>query len=245
VDYESDEYAYVQNKRAMQLFKLVGLGTGPAMPANPSQLLYTGSGDHLYVYVKIPKPVGNLQELYTAYLEGIKKLYFKLYVKMPTDEYVPNGRRSEFVSCYADLDIGNSYGIVNSNTIWLKLGGISLKGDGGGSYSPLAKAALQFLRLNLTSKAFPGSEVGDNLDLENGIKMLAAQADNIKTAFSSFDRVGRNQGWATSIDTSRSFVRLTNPYFKKYGGGHRVKRITIYDNWDKMTKQRPAVYGQE
>lgn len=245
VDYESDEYAYVQNKRAMQLFKLVGLGTGPAIPANPSQLLYTGSGDHLYVYVKIPKPVGNLQELYTAYLEGIKKLYFKLYVKMPADEYVPNGRRSEFVSCYADLDIGNSYGIVNSNTIWLKLGGISLKGDGGGSYSPLAKAALQFLRLNLTSKAFPGSEVGDNLDLENGIKMLAAQADNIKTAFSSFDRVGRNQGWATSIDTSRSFVRLTNPYFKKYGGGHRVKRITVYDNWDKMTKQRPAVYGQE
>jgi hypothetical protein len=242
VQYESDDYAFVQNKRAMQLFKIAGLGTSPSMSTNPSRQLYTGGGDHLYVYIKVPQPVSTTQDVYYRYLEGVNKLYFKLFVQMPGDKY---GNGYEYVSCYADLDIGASYGVVNANTIWVKLSGISLKGDGGGSFSPLAKAAIQFLRLNLPSKAYPGSETGDNMDLTDAVKMIASLSENIKTAFLSYDRIARNNDWAQRIDTSRSFVRLNNPYHKKYGGGQRVKKIIIYDNWDKMTNQRPAVYGQE
>lgn len=242
VEYESDDYAYVQNKRAMQLFKLAGLGNSPVLIPGTFNRLYTDHNDHLYVFVKVPYPVSNVKELYTRYLQDVKKLYFKLYVRMPDDQY---GSGYEYVTCYADLDQGNSYGLVNANTIWLKMGGISLKGEGGGSYSPLAKAAIQFLRLNLPSKAYPGSETGDNVDLAEGVKMLASLADNIKNSFRSFDAIARAKRWAVSIDTARSFVRLNNPNFKKYGGGQRVKRVIVYDNWDKMTNQRPALYGQE
>lgn len=241
VQYESDDYAYVQNLRAMQVFKLAGLASTPGV-SNPSNFLYAGGTDNLYAYVKVPTPVTSTADVYQKYLTGVNKLYFKIFVKMPGDQY---GNGSEYVPCYADLDPNGGYGMVNSNLIWVKMSGISLKGDGPGSFSPLVKAAAQFLRNNLPSKAYPGSEIGDNIDLVGAVKLIFSLADNIKNAFSSFDNTARGNGWVATIDTSRSYVRLDNPVYKKYGGGHRVKRIILYDNWNHMTGQRSAKYGQE
>ncbi|HVW60541.1 MAG TPA: hypothetical protein VHC48_10910, partial [Puia sp.] len=244
VSFESDDYAYVQHRRAMDLFKLAGLGPDTLI-GHSSSKLYTSKGDNLYLFVNIPRAVSSKADLKEKYLAGVSKLYFKLFVRMPDDQY---GSGYEYISCYADLEEGNSFGIVNSGMIWLRISGISLAGDEDGNYSPLAKAAIQFLRLNLPSKAYPGSEVGDNVDLENAVKIINGLADNIKTAFSSFDRTARSKSWCMDVDLNRTFVRLDNPFYKKYGGGHRVKRITIYDKWDKMAPgsgQRAAVYGQE
>lgn len=245
VDYESDEYAYVQNKRAMQMFRIIGLGASPGLPvSNISNKLYDKKTENLYVYIRVPNPVTNVQDIYRKYLDGITKLYFRLSVQMPGDQY---GSGNEYVPCYAEIDANSGYGRVNDNVIWVKLSGMDIKGSGGGSYSPLAKAAIQFLRLNIPSQAFPGSEVGDNLDLENGVKMIFGMAENIKESILSFDKVARNNGWCVNIDTNRTFVRLYSPGYRKFGGGHRVKRISIYDNWKKMTGNtaKEAVYGQE
>lgn len=242
VAFESDDYAYVQNRRAMDLFKLAGLGKDTLL-SHSSATLYDKTGDNLYIFVKVPRAVSSKADLLQTYLAGVTKLYFKLFVRMPADQY---GSGSEYVSCYADLDQGNSYGITNSNTIWVRIKGISLAGDADGSYSPLAKGAIQFLRLNLPSKAYPGSEPGDNIDLSAAIQMVFGMADNLKNAFSSFDATARGNTWCTTVDLNRTFIRLEDPYYKKYGGGHRVKMITIYDKWDKMVAgQRAAVYGQE
>ena len=241
VTFESDDYGYVQNRRALQLCKLVGLGTTASLPA-ASAKLYSAAGDHLFVFIKVPQPVSSRQDVYQNYLAGVQKLFFRLSVKMPSDAL---GSGNEYVPCYAELDPQNGYGFSDPNTIWVKLRGISLKGDGEGDYSPLAKAAIQFLRLNLPSKAYPGSEGVDNMDLEGAVNIVFSMAENIRTAFNSFDRTARGKGWAVEIDTSRTFVRLLNPDGRKYGGGHRVKRVTLYDKWDQMTGQRPAAYGKE
>lgn len=253
VQYESDDYAFVQNKRAMQMFRVIGTAATPDF-GERSSTLYTKHTidnfwtDHRYVFIRVPKPVSDRRELYNAYLAGVEKLYFKLMVAMPTDD---NGGGYEHIPVYADLDADSNYGVINSEVIWVKLAGISLEGDQPGPRSPLVKAATQFLRLNLPSKAYPGSETGDDLDLEDAVRMLAAMATNITSAFRSFDAIARNKPWGQNIDTLRSFVRLNNPFLKKMGGGHRVKRITVYDHWDKMAKKpgqpsvRPAVYGQE
>lgn len=242
VAFESDDYAYVQNRRAMDLFKLAGLGKDSIL-GHSSSNLYDKNGDNLYVFVTVPRAVSSKADLLQTYLFGVTKLYFKLFVRMPDDQY---GSGSEYVSCYADLDQGNSYGIVNSNTIWVRIKGISLAGDADGSYSPLAKGAIQFLRLNLPSKAYAGSEPGDNIDLSAAIQMVFSMGDNLKNAFKSFDATARGKSWCMTVDFNRTFIRLDDPFYKKYGGGHRVKRITIYDKWDKMvTGQRAAVYGQE
>jgi hypothetical protein len=44
----------------------------------------------------------------------------------------------------------------------------------------------------------------------------------------------------------KSFVRLDNPIYKKWGGGLRVKKTEIWDNWKAMTNQKQvdANYGQ-
>jgi hypothetical protein len=240
--YEGDDYGYVENRSAMQLFKLKGLANAANVGTFTNQL-YTSGGDNLYAYIAVPQSVSSKADVYQKYLKGIQKLYFKLYVKMPSDQF---GSGNEYVSCYADLE-GDNYGLYDANTIWVKVSGISLKGDESGTYSPLAKAAIQFLRLNLPSKAYPGSETADNLDLGDAVKMIFTLADNIKNAFSSFDRIARKDEnkWGSIIDTSRTFIRLNNPYVKKYGGGHRVKKVIIYDKWDKMTGQRAAMYGRE
>lgn len=240
VDYESDDYAFVQNKRAMQMCKLAGFAYTPT--AGVTNNMYGGAGDNLYAFVKVPVPVHSVAELKNLYLEGINKLYFRLYVGMPGDKW---GSGSEYVPCYADIDEAGGCGFSN-DTIWVKLQGINNNdGSPGGSSSPLAKAAIQFLRLNLSSKAYPGSDVGENIDLADAVRVLVSLTDNILNTVLSFDNAARLKKWAQSVDLNRSLVRLTNPTFKKYGGGARVKRITVYDNWNAMTQQREATYGQE
>src|SRR5207245_6894986 len=98
--------------------------------------------------------------VYARYLEGISKLYFKLFVTMPNDDF---GSGSEYIPCFAepDITVPNWYGITNDSTIWVKVRGVNKSGDGDGPYSPLAQTAINFLRLNLPSKAYPGSELSD------------------------------------------------------------------------------------
>lgn len=249
IDYEGDDYAFVQNKRAAQLFTIAGF-TKNSPDVNTkltdlSQYLYQGGSDFQYISVNVPRAVTSKQEVSKWYLDGLNKIYFRLYVNMPGDEY---GRGAEYVPGYASLDT-SSYGYFNGGkTIWIKVKAINNSGEIGLSdsrYSPMTKAALSFLRLNLASKAYPGSETGDNISWSDLIKVLASSAGNILTAISGFDDGARSKGWAQVVQTDRSFVRLNNPYFKKYGGGIRVKRITIYDYWDKMTGQKQSSYGQE
>ncbi|BAV07630.1 PA14 domain-containing protein [Filimonas lacunae] len=232
--YESDDYAYVQNKRSMQMCKLAGLSY--TSNANDiSNNLYGGSGDNLYAFIKVPVPVTSVSEVKSRYLDGIDKMYFRLYVSMPGDKW---GNGYEYVPCYADIQEGQ-YGFSN-DMIWVKL-----KGMGASSVSPLAKTAIQFLRLNLPSKAYPGSDVGDNIDLGDGVRILLTMADNILQTVLSFNDVARLKNWAKKIDLNRSFARVTCPTYKRLGGGLRVKRVTIYDNWNAMTQQQESTYGQE
>lgn len=248
VDYEADDYAWVQNKRAMQLFKIVGLSKDTNAIPNNSGKLYDRDAsmlsDNRFVFIKVPRAVKSKEDVYNYYLANHQKLYFRLYVEMPADQY-DNGKHFEYIPCYAELETNRGYGFINPNVIWVKIKGISLTGAFEGFNSPLVKAATQYIRLNHPSKAFPGSETGDAVSVDDAVKMVLAMAPQMLQIFSSFDRTARNKGFGMFIDTSRSFVRLTNPWLKKYGGGHRVKRITIYDNWDKMTNQRAAKYGQE
>ncbi|WPQ61474.1 DUF5977 domain-containing protein [Chitinophaga sancti] len=246
VDYESDDYAYVQNKRAAQMYTIAGFSLGaPNSTEDLQSNLYNGLYDNQYVSINVPKAVSSNAEVYTRYLEGMEKVYFRLYVKMPADKY---GSGSEYVPVYATLD-QSKYGFFNGgNTIYIRVKAISTNGEidmATSLYSPLTKAAFSYLRMNLPSKAYPGSETGDNVSAVDVIKILASQASNIVQMLATFDNAARIKNWARAVDLGRSFVRLNNPYYKKYGGGIRVKRIRIFDNWNEMTKQKESVYGQE
>jgi len=122
--------------------------------------------------------------------------------------------------------------------------GVNSAGDGDGVLSPLAQTAINFLRLNLPSKAYPGSEVNDGFNPINGVKIILSMLPNVISMLNGFSNTARGNGWACSFDPNRSYARLDAPTFKKLGGGLRVKSVLIYDNWNAMTKKKETVYGR-
>lgn len=237
VSYEADDYAYVQNKRATQFFKIMGVGNtasgipdgklyGPD-PSNPQ-----ATKDYDYVYVRSSIPLTGKADVFRRFLEGNSYIYFKLAVAVPSDTW---GSGYEFVPVYAQVE---DYGITSSNRFWLKLARVE-------GQSPLARAAIQFLRLNLPSKAYPNSEPGDDTSVWDVVRMIGVSLKNIVAEVGKYDTKARNKGFCRNIDTTRSFVRLNSPVWKKYGGGLRVKKVEVFDNWKNMTGQRESVYGQQ
>lgn len=235
ITYESDDYAYVQNKRASQLFQIAGFSPSPGTA--PTNKIYNSGPtpeDYDYIFINSAIPVDNVSEIKWKYLGNNDTVYFKIAVRMPADKW---GNGYEFVPGYAVVqEVGLTAG--KSDQFWLRL----KKVDGE---NPVTRAALEYLRLNLPSKAYPGSETGDNFDLASAVKMLASGVSEIFNLLKGFNTAAKTKGYCRDIDVERSFVRLTNPRFKKYGGGTRVKKVEIFDNWNKMTQQTEASYGRE
>jgi hypothetical protein len=240
VAYESDDYGYVQQRRAMQMFAIEGLGASAT--AAPQPLLYqsgSASNDYRYVFVRVGTAVNSRAEIEARYLEGVKKLYCKLWVKMPDAKDADRwGAGYEQVPCYADIeDFGIKPGGDNQ-TIWIRVAAMK------GNRSPMATAVIQYLRLNHPGKAFPYSEPGDNVTLRDFAGMIASVAQNVKNTIDGFEDQSRKKNWCNDLDIAKTFVRLNNPDIKKLGGGHRVKKVEMFDNWNKMTGQTEANYGQ-
>jgi len=235
VTYESDDYAYVQNKRAMQFFSVMGFGDS-STDVIKAKLYPNDSTNHDYhfVFVKVSQSVTGKNDITRKYLDGVNQLFFKLAVNMPADN---KGKGFEIIPVYADID---DYGVTaTSNVIWIKVKPITNK------QSPFATAAIQFLRLNLPSKAYPFSEPGDDLSMRAVLGMLASGMKEIKNMINGFDGQARIDHWCQSVVSDKSFIRLDNPFYKKYGGGLRVKKVEIYDNWKQMTGvDSESVYGQ-
>jgi hypothetical protein len=251
IQYESDDYAYVQNKRAMQMCRIIGFGSSPDLGRKTNALYGVATEaykDNRYVFIKLPSPIsattspGIKKEILQKYLSGASKLYFRLRVQMPSDVY---GGGDEQVATYAQYE---DYGLTTDNSIaWIKIKGTDILKPGDGDASPLTKTALQVLRLNLPSKAYPGSDLNGDFDALAVVKATFAVMGSLSELFLKFPVQARIRGWAKRVNTEQYFVRLNNPEYKKYGDGLRVKRITIYDNWNKMTAgaEQDATYGQE
>lgn len=245
VEFESDDYAYVQNRRATQMFKIAGFGktnTGPL-----TDQLYSSAFvlDNNYIFIDAPVPVSTAEDVRRIYLDGINQLFMKLWVKMPHDQYNPGSDYYEPVPLYAFIE---DCGVVNSNRFWIKV-----KNDKG-NFSPMFYNSMQFLIKNLPSKAYPGSDVKEsNAGVFSLFKMVGGMLLSFLSTASSYYLTQRRGGTAKNVDLSRSFIRLDNPSLRKLGGGIRVKKVTITDNWKKMTATDDnntnglpdAVYGQE
>ncbi len=232
ITYEADDYGYVQNKRATQMMTIAGIN----QPAENKLYNYEAGGkdDYYTIYINTADALKNKEDIRNKYLSIDSVLYFKIAVKMPADQF---GSGNEMVPGYGTIeDYGVSTG--NDHQFWIKLA----KVDGR---SPISRASLQFLRFNLKSKAYPDSEGVDKLDLKDLIKMMATSFTELKNMVMGFDDAAKSKRKCHEIALSSSFVRLSNPNYKKYGGGYRVKKIEIFDNWKKMTSQKESVYGQE
>jgi hypothetical protein len=245
VQYEADDYGYVQNRKACNMFKIFGLGDSKnaAQWKEMYKKTYAAaallSTDYEYVYVQIPtplqstNPVAQKQEILERYLLGLgedEQLAFKLNVEMP--------KGVEPMTVYAKYD---DYGLCTNspdkNLIYFKIRRVDNK-------SPLSRAAIGFLTESLPGQAFPASEMEVN-SVKDFLGIVLDLLSTLRSAYTGVDNQMRNQGKAKDIELEKSFVRLADPDRIKYGGGSRVKKIIVKDNWNKMTKQYNSTYGQE
>jgi hypothetical protein len=214
VHYESDDYAYVQDRRASVMCTINGI---------TSQGTSTGLANADYLLINLPQAVSNNTELRERYFEGIQNLYFKALLDLDAlghKEYVPG---------YAELDPSFKPEMVSSTIAKVKL----KKVDG---VNAIARSGWQFIRSSLPRYAYPGSDnLDDNgSDIVKAIKALVTAFGNIKELIQGFEKRAKDKKFSDRMDLAQSWVRLCAPDWKKKGGGSRVSRIDITDNWAEM-----------
>jgi hypothetical protein len=251
VDYESDDYAYVQNQRAGQMFKIVGATSSTSLPD-----VYTGFqaetlGANDYFVIRLQDPISGVnpkQQFYDLYLKGIGYMYFRFLYHMrgSTYEYVPG-----YVA--APSEGSGDYGVYpGGQYAYIRFASVTTNDDGGTAVSPITKAALQFGRLNEPKNlwqppAVSGSSFGAQL-LNSFVN--SSFIKNISDAL-----VGPNEALYTkniynccqNFIANKSWLRFNNPDKHKLGGGCRVKKIQVKDEWSSMTNSAMSSfsYGQE
>ena len=259
IDYESDDYAFVQDKQSMRMFEIVGLNDEPEYSTQGN--LYDKDNPkkyYDYVIFKLNEPVdvtqANTQAILADYFRGINDLYFRALVYIQDFKSGSETTKYEWVSGYCNI-ASNGYGFVNTGGNvreygWVRLKTVGLKDNGGGDLvNPIAKAALNFTRLYLPERVYSGSDPKSTG--ESALRGLLAALAEVKNMFGNDYMVmmKKKDPFCQKILVNKSFIRLNEPTHFKKGGGARVKKVTVSDNWKEMlnsaTHGENFEYGQE
>lgn len=241
VDYESDDYAYVQHKEANQMFKIVGVqfssnGNDDNIETSGS-VNVTGEVKNSRIYFELVPGFNSID----SYIGGIDKVYFRALMKF-------GDGRFDFVPGWAEIETAYITSIGGIDVGCIQFKGAKLMDNGSAVYSPIAVAAIQFARQNLSRMIPPSSQ-----NAFNGGAPILDMVNSLAGAFVSYQEmfVGpniplRNATIGTDLVIGKSWIRLKNPNHKRLGGGHRVRKITMVDSWDVMTLNAmpKSVYGQ-
>jgi hypothetical protein len=236
VNYESDDYAWVQNKRAAVMMNVAGFGATSSFNEASNKLYpykYPNELENNYVFINVPEACLNIDDV-KRYLEGMTQLAFKIWVSMP--------KGAEYISCYANFGTTDyvDFGVDanNNKIIWVKMKPL-------GGKSPLSMTTLEYLRQQLPGQAFKGYDVAGEPPLKQMGDMLLGMVRSLRDAFTDPVNAFRKDAKAQSVTLSKCFVRVNAPKGYKYGGGHRVHSVTLRDNWNTMTGQYTSSYGQQ
>jgi hypothetical protein len=251
VQYESDDYGYVQNKQATQMFKILSLGN-----RNKEKEIYAagerGDGEeNRRVYFKLENPIlvndaNANQKFFDSYIAGLKQedgtypMYFRINTDLRNNKY-------EDVTGYCDLE-PNLYGLTDNDGVYYRTGYITVKLipkensrvglSGDVPYHPFAVSAWQFLRTNmphlLTAFGNLGnaSEGSSDLDKAARIKSLLSVIPAALKVFKGYRNYAWSQNWGRIANLDKSMIRLCSPDRMKYGGGLRVKKLIFNDGWE-------------
>lgn len=244
IEYESDDYTFVQNKRAAQMVFVRGFGDD-SLYTDIDDKLYDVLDNREYMYLELPKYVQSAEEFRDLYLEELELLYYKFLVCLGNPLEDPD--TYEYVQGYCKWMKSGVYfedpGDDSTNIAWLELDMVDEENIG--SAHPISVNAWQSLRLNLPEVAYPGSDINET-GAEDAIEAVLTIIPSLVNLIFGFNNAARAEGKGRWVDLDNSWVRLNNPTFQKFGGGLRVKKVTISDNWnDMVSSQESYEYGQE
>ncbi|MGQ0829217.1 MAG: hypothetical protein ACT4ON_12585 [Bacteroidota bacterium] len=274
VNYEADDYAYIQDQVAGQMVTMVDISnTTPTSvpPLLPSQTLYTGIGSGFdpkdYVVLDLKNINGGIDAgsnnptpaqqaaansiFKNQCLPQSGKIYFKAMVALGADA----NSEQEYVPGYAQIDLQNSGLIFNtpvqgSDGIYrYQYGYIKLKPEdlSDEAVYPGPANPISKAAWQMTRLSHPQIAYPGSEPGSNVIQALVGLLGSLSEVltFSLKNERLLLKGYAQHINPAKSWVRLNNVSKKKIGGGHRVSRIEIEDVWSSMVaSEQSSTYGQ-
>lgn len=270
VKYEADDYAYVQDKNAMQMVKIKGFsqtitGTIDSLLTNRNYLHFDITDVSVISKLNAASSTQHKEILKSYYLNNILEnggqLYYKVLGRLKPDgafhDLMANEAVWEYVPGWAQLD-ANDYGILSNSgsySGYVKLKETCIENRTIGclnNINSIQKTLMQALRLNLPGYLY-GTQVNDPdtndesviIDAILGLTSIFQQVVQVVSGGVNNWMYIKNYG--NMVDLDKSFIRLYCPSKKKISGSCRVSHIAMIDNFETMTGgvHKNGVYGKK
>ncbi len=257
IETESDDYQYVQELKAMRMFKVIGAGD----EVDQSEIndlnrnaLYNGSSHNKYLYVKLPEDSGLdynqpdeilKQEFKTKYLGDHfdKPIHFRFLLNMTNrsehydyvegyfliDNNIDNDPNT-FDGAVFDID-GVHYASIPMQT--LRMNGSAFINNTQ-PVNPISKAGWHFGRTYLNKAVYSKTGAITSKKFGDIVNELIDSMEAISEIFLGPNKRLEDNGCAREFKPKRSWIRLLNPTGAKLGGGLRVKSVKLMDQWAEM-----------
>ncbi|HTB06439.1 MAG TPA: hypothetical protein VK806_05745 [Bacteroidia bacterium] len=253
VDFESNDYAYVQNLPAEQMSRVDGNSvSGPASEGQLLSLVPGPPNQQPYLLFKLQKDQsGNYITNLSKYFSGMQYLYFRFLMQITpansNNNY--NSNCFEYVSGYLPTSQITASGLSSTPGYgWLQLGGVTLDDNGGPNYCPIIRAALQYGRTETPRLVFNEPNISGSFG-ESVLEALVVSLGQFLSIGQGINQsiLGNNPSYCTNFVADKSWIRLNNVTGQKLGDGARVKDIMSIDQWNGMTGGAEPTfdYGQE
>lgn len=253
VEYESDDYSWVQDRRAMELMQITGIGNSPNLNKMNYGNLYTddnssgsilsgslgaNSNDptpNLFIYVKKPKTDGSGNYSKNFLLNGLDQIFFSFNVKIAGTKY----STFDQVKGYAEVEeIGTCPN--NQDYIYIQMKPIFLEGSST-PINPITNVAINTARASVSELLYfqetesPNGHNDRSQNKERAKRML----EDLISKKNSIIELMKDVGAGKDVSIEKSYVRLTMNE-PKIGGGSRVSRLTFDDEWNKVVDDEPS-----
>jgi hypothetical protein len=240
VDYESGDYAYVQDKKAMEMVSIKNM-------INARGEITNDLSEAMGFRIKTPiKLTGNEQaqtrSFVETYLNGSSTMYAKLFANVTDQGDRTDDNRFEFIPCYAKVvkaeQFDNDYADVYFEQMY----------SGGIGGSPFVFAVWQKMRMEYPKYAYPGYEnrIDNDRPLAAALGAIVNAMGTLSELKENFYQRAKRKKFGCAVKLDKSFCRLVKTSGKKLGGSARVKYVRISDTWGTMTNNAApqASYGQ-
>ncbi|MBK9462276.1 MAG: hypothetical protein IPN94_23355 [Sphingobacteriales bacterium] len=224
VQYEQDDYSYVQDKWAHAMVSVSSLAEGNPNAEKTTITLNTGTDLDANNTAEDIKDMINKEYVSTG-----KRMYFKFLFQLFDGDNSDNPlmcNLNEYIDGYAKVQS------VSAN-----LSTLSIVFDGTGDELPMKKMCNYYLKAEANHKVSDTDCIEDELSLDEQDDPVAAVQDianNLGDAQQVLNRKYKD------VFVTQSYLRI--PIRNKKGGGVRVKRLLSYNSGDTGPK---SVFGNE
>lgn len=257
IEYEADDYAYVQDKAAMEMFKIEGFGSSSDFSASTNLLFTSNSNhnDHIFFELKdnetditsyLPQP---------SSIDNKRYLYINAKTKIKQDKTTLDSYY-EYVRTYAEIE---NWGVTTYNSkdygyfIIKKVPINETIGLSFGNVNPIAKNAWQVLRTQTPFLVYEGANTvrggfgngGVDKDIiRQALFTILGIIPELNRTLRGFNTVQMDAGNGDRVKLNESWIRLQSPSLKKIGGGVRVKKVLINNDWANISGEESQTLGQ-